>query len=94
MWLLQKKTYEAFYNTIKRNFYLTMQQVSKDEKDETIDDFLRQNFWWEDVDLQLDSWIAFYFKFGRFPSSQKLISIPKVNLPRFLRTDLPISPVK
>ena len=42
---IAKKTYEAFYNTIKRNFYLTMQQISKDEKDEIIDNFLRQNFW-------------------------------------------------
>ena len=87
---IAKKTCEAFYNTIKRNFYLTMQQISKDEKDEITDDLLRQNFWWEDVHLQLDSWIAFYFKFGRFPGSQKLISIPKVNLLRFLRTDMPI----
>ena len=72
-----------------------MQQISKDEKDEIIDDFLRQNFWWEDVHLQLDSWIAFYSKFRRFPGSQKVnsYSIPKVNLPRFLRTDMPISPV-
>ena len=92
---IAKKTYEAFYNTIKINFYLTMQQISKDEKDEIIDDFLRQNFWWEDVHLQLDSWIAFYSKFRRFPGSQKVnsYSIPKVNLPRFLRTDMPISPV-
>ena len=29
---IAKKSYEAFYNTIKRNFYLTMQQISKDEK--------------------------------------------------------------
>ena len=65
-----------------------MHQVSKDEKDEINDEFLRQKFWWEDVHLQLDSWIAFYFKFGRFPGSQKLISIPN-----FLRTDMPISPV-
>ena len=70
-----------------------MEQVSKDEKDEITDDFLRQNFWWEDDHLQLDGWIAFYFKFGRFPGSQKLISIPKINLPRFLKTDMPISPV-
>ena len=43
--------------------------------------------------LKLDCWIAFCFKFGRFPGSQKLVSIPKVNLPYFLRTDMPISPV-
>ena len=32
-------------------------------------------------------------EFGRFPGSQKLVSISKVNLPYFLKTDMPISPV-
>ena len=37
--------------------------------------------------------ISFYFQHGRFLGSQKLISIPKGNLPYFLKTDMPISPV-
>ena len=45
----------------------------------------KTNVWWEDSHLQLDSWIVFYFKFGRFPGLQ--------NLPRFLRTGMPILPV-
>ena len=32
-------------------------------------------------------------EFGRFPGSQKLVSISKVNLPYFLKTDMPISAV-
>ena len=35
----------------------------------------------------------FTIKSGRFPGSQKQISISKVNLPVFLKTDMPISPV-
>ena len=70
-----------------------MQQLSIDEQTEINDDFLRENFWSEDAFSQLDTQIAFYFKFGRFPGSQKLVSIPKVNLPYFLKTDMPISPV-
>ena len=54
------------------------------------DDFLRENFWWGDATWQLDSWISFYFKFGRFPDSQKLFSIPKVDLPYFPKIDMPI----
>ena len=38
---IAKKCYEAFYNTIERNFYLTMQQVSKDEKDDITDNFFK-----------------------------------------------------
>ena len=70
-----------------------MNKLSLDERDQIKDDFLRENFWWEGVVPELDSWIAFYFKPGRFPGSQKLISIPKVRLPFFLKTDMPISPV-
>ena len=42
---------------------------------------------------QLDCWIAFYFQHGRFPGSQKLIAIPQVKVPPFLKTDIPISPI-
>ena len=57
------------------------------------EDFLRENVWAENVVTDLDCWIAFYFKHGRFGSSQKLISIPQVKLPFFLRTNMLISPV-
>ena len=42
---------------------------------------------------QLDCWIAFNFKHGRFPGSLKLIAIPQVKTPSFLKTDIPISPI-
>ena len=86
-----KKPYEGFYNIVQRNFYSTMKQLSVDEQNEIRDDFFRENVWWEGATSQLDSWISCYFKFGRFPGSQKLVSIPKVDLPYFLKTDMPIS---
>ena len=64
-----------------------------DERDKIKDDFLRENFWAENVVTELYCWISFYFQHGRFLGSQKLISIPKGNLPYFLKTDMPISPV-
>ena len=70
-----------------------MQQLSVNEQNEIRDDFLREKFWWEDAILQLGIWISFYFKFGRFPVSQNLVSIPKGVLPCFLKTDMLISPV-
>ena len=87
------KSYETFYNVIERNLFSTMSEISIDEREELKEDFLSKNFWEENVVVQLDSWLAFYYKFGRFPGSQKLISIPKVNLPVFLKTDMPISAV-
>ena len=82
------KSYETFYNVIERNLFSTMSEISIDEREELKEDFLSKNFWGENVVVQLDSWLAFYYKFGRFPGSQKLISIPKVNLPVFLKTVL------
>ena len=90
---ISKKSYVTFYNVFERNFCLTMNKISIDERDKIKDDFLRENFWAENVVIQLDCWISFYFQHGRFPGSQKLISIPRVNLPYFLKTDMPISPV-
>ena len=34
-----------------------------------------------------------YYKYGRFPGLQKFVSIPQVNIPIFLKTEMPISPV-
>ena len=69
-----------------------MEKLSIDERDK-IKDFLRENFWAENVVTDLDCWIVFYLKHGRFPGSKKLILIPQVKLSFFLRTDMPISPV-
>ena len=66
---MTKKSYETFYNVIEINFSSTMNKLSLDERDQIKDDFLKENFWWEGVVPELDSWIAFYFKHGRFPGS-------------------------
>ena len=80
---IAKKSYETFYNVVARNFYSTMNKLPIDERDKIKDDFLRENFWAENVVTELDCWISFYFQHGRFPGSQKLISIPKLNLSYF-----------
>ena len=70
-----------------------MEKISFDEYTEIKNDFYRENFWAEHVVTQLDCWVAFYFKHGRFPGSQKLISIPQVKAPHFLKTDIPVLPI-
>ena len=90
---MSKKSYETFYNITEWNFYSTMEKISFDEYTEIKNDFYRENFWAEHVVTQIDYWVAFYFKHGRFPGSQKLISIPQVKTLHFLKTDIPISPI-
>ena len=70
-----------------------MEKVSCDEYNEIKDDFYPENLWAKNVVTELNCWVAFYFKHGRFPGSQKLISIPQVKAPHFLKTDIPISPI-
>ena len=62
-----KKYYETFYNVVERNFYPTINKLSIDERDKIKDDFLRENFWAENVVTQLDCWVSFYFQHERFP---------------------------
>ena len=52
-----------------------MQKLSVDEHEKIKEDPLRENFWTENVVSDLDCWFAFFFQHGRFPGSQKLISI-------------------
>ena len=70
-----------------------MEKLSIDKRDKIKEDFLRKKFWAENIVTDLDFWVMFYIKHGRFPGSQKLILISQVKLPFFLRTDMPILPV-
>ena len=91
---IAKKSYETFYNVIEKNFYSTMSNISTDEHEILTKDFLGENFWGENSTVELGVWLAFSFKHARFLGSQKLISIPRVNLPIFLKIDIPISSVE
>ena len=63
---IAKKSYETFYNVVERKFYSTMSKWSMDERDKIEDDFLRENFWAENVVPELDCWISFYFHMKDF----------------------------
>ena len=81
------------YNMIARNFYSTILKLSVDEKKKEIkEDLISKHFWWKDRLTDLDSWIAFYYQYGRFPGSEKLNSVPQVDKPIFLRTETFLSP--
>ena len=81
---IAKKSYGPFYNTIQQ----TVQKLSSDEYNKLKEDFDRENFWSENVVEEIDNWISFYFKKGRLPSSQKLIMLPLVEIPNFIKTQI------
>ena len=39
-------------------------------------------------------WIEFYYHFGRFPGSDHFANVPHAEIPYFLKTTMPLSPVK
>ena len=72
---------------------MTIQKISVDEKNKITEDLINKNFWYEHALTDLDSWIAFYYMFGRFPGAEKFTNAPNVNKPIFLQTEMPLSPL-
>ena len=91
---IAKKAYETFYNIIEKNLYLTRKKFSVDEKEKIQKDFQNKYFAGEDSLTNLDSWIEFYYHFGRFPGSDHFTNVPHAEMPYFLKTAMPLSPMK
>ena len=70
-----------------------MSKISVDKQKKIKEDLLSKNYWWKDCMKQLDSWIGFYYHFGRFPGSPNWTNVPHVNMPIFLKTEMPLSPL-
>ena len=90
---IAEKTYQSLYKYLEQNLYLTVENLSSEEFAEIKDDFNRENFWAKHVVHELDCWIAFFFSKGRFPGSQKLIMLPQADIPDFIKTETPLSPI-
>ena len=79
-----KKTYQSLSKYFEQNLYLKVENLSTKEFAEINDDFHGENFWAKHCTHELDCWIAFFFIKERFPSSQKLIMLPKADIPIFV----------
>ena len=69
--LILKKTYEKLYDQIAKQFDKTLQKKPFDLFKEIEEDFRREKY---DVrkSKNLDNWVSFYFKHGRFPGNADL----------------------
>ena len=72
---------------------MAVENLSAEEFSERKEDFNGENFWARHVVHELDCWIAFSFIKGRFPGSQKLIMLPQADIPDFVQTETPLSPI-
>ena len=70
-----------------------MSKISVDEQKKIKEDLLSKNYWWKDCMKQLDSWIAFYYHFRRFPGSPNWTNVSHVNMLIFLKTEMLLLPL-
>ena len=58
------------------------------------DDFIRENYGINNL-TNLDNWVSFYFKHGRFPGNGDLTILPQTQLPKFIdQLSVEVSPVE
>ena len=90
---IAKKTYKSFYNQITNNLTFILDNLPDDEFKEIINNLHTENYLPDDFDNFLDCWCKFYFLQGRFPGSQELIMILQAQIPPFVKTQTPLSPI-
>ena len=92
--LILKKTYEKLYNQISKQFNTTLNRMPFDLFKEIEDDFIRENYGVNDL-TNLDNWVSFYFKHGRFPGNRDLTILPQTQLPKLIdQLSVEVSPVE
>ena len=92
--LILKKTHDQLYNQIAKNFNEMLKKMPFDLYSEIENDFLRENYEINDV-KNLDSWVSFYFKHGRFPGNNDLTILPQTSLPSVVdELSVEVSPVQ
>ena len=92
--LILKKTHNQLYNQIAKNFNEMLKKMPFDLYSKIENDFLRENYEINDV-KNLDSWVSFYFKHGRFPGNNDLTILPQTSLPSLVdELSVEVSPVQ
>ena len=66
-----------------------LDNLPDDEFKEIINDLHTKN----DFDNFLDCWCEFFFHKGMFPGSQELTRVPQAQIPPFIKTQMPLSPI-
>ena len=92
--LILKKTYANLYNQISKQFNKTLNKMPFDLFKEIEDDFRREKYEIEDI-KNLDNWVSFYFKHGRFPGNENLRILPQTQLPNLINPlSVEVSPIE
>ena len=73
------------FNTVARNFNLTVSNLPYGRIGDISDDFSIKNCPYRDSLTNLNDWISYYYLYGKFPGSEEFINVPFVNKPGLLK---------
>ena len=76
-----KRTYTQLYNQIEKNLIQMLEKMPFDLFRNIEDDLLREGYPKKDF-KNLDTWVSFFFKQGRFPGNNNLTILPQSSLPQ------------
>ena len=80
------------FDTVSRNFNLTINDLSYGRIKDISDDFSIKNYSYRDSLTNLNDWISYYYLYGKFPGLGEFFNVPYHKKPYFLKTETQLSP--
>ena len=87
-----KRVYTMVFNTVTRNFNLTIQDLGYSRTKDISDDFSIKNYSYQDSLTNFNDWIFYYYLYGKFPGSDEFVNVPYHKKPYFLKTETQLCP--
>ena len=87
-----KRVYRMIFDTVSRNFNLTINDLSYGRIKYISDDFSIKNYSYRDSLTNLNDWISYYYLYGKFPGLDEFLNVPYHKKPYFLKTETQLSP--
>ena len=87
-----KTVYRMIFDTVSRDFNLTINELSYGRIKDISDDFLIKNYSYRDSLTNLNDWISYYYLYGKFQGLDEFINIPYHKKTYFLKTETQLPP--
>ena len=87
-----KSVYMMIFDTVSRNFNLTINDLSYGRIKDISDDFSIKNYSYRDSLTNLNDWISYHYLYGKFPGLDEFINVPYHKKTYFSKTETQLSP--
>ena len=78
-----KRVYRMIFDTVSRNFNLTINDLSYGRIKGISDDFSIKNYSYQDSLTNLNDWVSYYYLYGKFPGLDEFVNVPYHKKPYF-----------